>query len=180
MSKGVISTDRNLISIFYIVLKCLGFSPENSTWNQTDSFLGMVPIFHIYGLAYFSCVFLGSGSTIFVSSKFYLVDIFRFIENYRITYFPLVPPILWATNKVNIAKKYDLSSLHTVICSVAPVSKEYIDESTSGFLEVRIRQENVFSSFLPCWSTCYRNTKTRTLIFLYFTKFKFFIDMDTD
>ncbi len=77
MSKGVISTHRNLIAMVCIVLKRLGFAPENSTRNQTDSFLGMVPMFLIYGLAAFACAFLGSGSTIVTLSRFDLVEMLQ-------------------------------------------------------------------------------------------------------
>eukprot|EP00253_Pinus_taeda_P022595 PITA_22595 len=140
MSKGVISTHRNLIAMVCIVLKRLGFTPENSTRNHTDSFLGMVPMFHIYGLAAFACELLGSGSTIVVLSKFDLVEMLRLIQKYRITYLPLVPPILLGMNKVDIAKKYDLSSLHTVICGGVPLSKESTEEFISGFPGVTVRQ----------------------------------------
>lgn len=140
MSKGVISTHRNLIAMVCILLKRLGFSSDNSTRNQTDSFLCTVPMFHIYGLAAFACGLLGSGSTIVVLSKFDLVEMLGLIQKYRVTYLPLVPPILLAMNKVDIARKYNLSSLHTVICGGAPLSKESTEEFISRFPGVTITQ----------------------------------------
>lgn len=140
MSKGVISTHRNLIAMVCILLNRLGFSSDNSTRNQTDSFLCTVPMFHIYGLAAFACGLLGSGSTIVVLSKFDLVEMLGLIQKYRVTYLPLVPPILLAMNKVDIARKYNLSSLHTVICGGAPLSKESTEEFISRFPGVTITQ----------------------------------------
>jgi OPC-8:0 CoA ligase-1 len=140
MSKGVISTHRNLIAMVCILLKRLGFTPENSSRNQTDSFLCTVPMFHIYGLAAFACGLLGSGSTIVVLSKFDLIEMVELIQKYKVTYLPLVPPILLAMNKVDIIRKYDLSSLHTVICGGAPLSKESTEEFISRFPGVTITQ----------------------------------------
>lgn len=55
------------------------------------------------------------------------------IGKYKATYLPLVPPILVAmvNGAEQINAKYDLSSLHTVLCGGAPLSKEV----TEGFME---------------------------------------------
>lgn len=55
------------------------------------------------------------------------------IGRYKVTYLPLVPPILvaLANGADQIKAKYDLSSLHSVLSGGAPLSKEVIE----GFLE---------------------------------------------
>ncbi|XP_057820939.2 probable CoA ligase CCL5 [Cryptomeria japonica] len=131
LSKGVISTHRNLIS-----MACVFMKP--SSYN--NCFLCTVPMFHIYGLAAFACGLLATGSTIVVLSKFELGEMLAAIEKYRVTYLPLVPPILLALTKTEIARKYDLKSLHSVLSGGAPLSKELTEEFISRFPSITIMQ----------------------------------------
>jgi len=75
-----------------------------------------------------------------VLSKFDVVEMLAAVEKYRVTYLPIVPPILLALTKTDIARKYDLSSLHTVICGGAPISKESAQEFVSRFPSVSLLQ----------------------------------------
>ncbi|GLJ23856.1 hypothetical protein SUGI_0453320 [Cryptomeria japonica] len=135
LSKGVISTHRNLISMVCILLKRL-----NLSGSSDDCFLCTVPMFHIYGLCAFACGLLGSGATVVVLSKFELGEMLRAIEKYRVTYLPVVPPILLALTKTEAAKGFDLSSLQSVICGGAPLSKDSTEEFISKFPGVTIMQ----------------------------------------
>jgi OPC-8:0 CoA ligase-1 len=132
-SKGVISTHRNLISVLCIFLSRLRL-------NREYLYLCTVPMFHVYGLSAFACGLLGSGSTIVVLSKFDVMEMLAAVEKYRVTYLPIVPPILLALTKTDIARKYDLSSLHTVICGGAPLSKESAEEFVARFPSVSLLQ----------------------------------------
>ncbi|XP_057820944.2 probable CoA ligase CCL5 [Cryptomeria japonica] len=135
LSKGVISTHRNLISMV-----CVLISRFNLSTTSDNSFLCTVPMFHIYGLAAFACGLVASGSTIVVLSKFELGEMLGAIEKYRVTYLPLVPPILLALTKTEVARKYDLTSLHSVLCGGAPLSKESTEEFISKFPSITIMQ----------------------------------------
>jgi OPC-8:0 CoA ligase-1 len=139
-SKGVICTHKNLISLLCILLSRLRL-------NYEYLYLCTVPMFHVYGLSAFACGLLGSGSTIVVLSKFDVVEMLAAVEKYRVTYLPIVPPILLAMTKTDIAKKYDLSSLHTVICGGAPISKESAQEFVSRFPSVSLLQVTCFALF---------------------------------
>ncbi|KAH9307325.1 hypothetical protein KI387_035236, partial [Taxus chinensis] len=135
LSKGVISTHRNLISMVCVLL-----SRFNLSGTSNNSFLCTVPMFHIYGLAAFACGLLASGSTIVVLSKFELGEMLGAIEKYGVTYLPLVPPILLALTKTEICRKFDLRSLHTVLCGGAPLSKESTEEFISRFPTIKLMQ----------------------------------------
>ncbi|XP_062163290.1 probable CoA ligase CCL5 [Alnus glutinosa] len=126
-SKGVVGSHRSLIAMVQIVL---------SRFNLDDGdhrFICTVPMFHIYGLAVFALALLASGTTVVILSKYELHDMLSSIEKYRVTYLPLVPPILVAlVNGVDrIRAKYDLSSLQSVLSGGAPLGKEVIE----GFVE---------------------------------------------
>ncbi|KAL6215825.1 hypothetical protein ACLB2K_015253 [Fragaria x ananassa] len=129
-SKGVVSSHRNLIATVRTVLGRFFSQAEE---EQVQTFLCTVPMFHIYGLATFATGFLTSGSTIVILSKFDMHDMLSAIGKYRVTYLPLVPPILVAlvNGAAEIKAKYDLSSLRSALSGGAPLSKEVIE----GFLE---------------------------------------------
>ncbi|XP_057820937.2 probable CoA ligase CCL5 isoform X1 [Cryptomeria japonica] len=135
LSKGVISTHRNLISMV-----CVSVSRLNLSTTSDNCFVCTVPMFHMYGLAAFACGLVASGSTIVVLSKFELGEMLGTIEKYRVTYLPLVPPILLAVTKTEISRKYDLKSLHSVLCGGAPLSKELTEEFISRFPSITIMQ----------------------------------------
>jgi OPC-8:0 CoA ligase-1 len=132
-SKGVISTHRNLISMVCILLSRLRM-------NRRYVHLCTIPMFHAYGLAAFACGLLGSGSPIVVLSKFDVMEMLGAVEKYRVTDLRIVPPILLALTKTNVASKFDLRSLHIVTCGAAPLSKESAEEFVSRFPTVTLMQ----------------------------------------
>ncbi|KAJ8539592.1 hypothetical protein K7X08_013844 [Anisodus acutangulus] len=127
-SKGVVSSHRNLIAMVQTIVGRFKLDEEGE-----QTFICTVPMFHIYGLAAFAAGLLASGSTVVVLSKFEMDEMLSSIHKYNATYLPLVPPILVAlvNNADMIRKKYDLSSLKSVLSGGAPLSKEVIE----GFLE---------------------------------------------
>ncbi|KAK7844543.1 4-coumarate--coa ligase-like 5 [Quercus suber] len=105
-------------------------------------FICTVPMFHIYGLAVFAVALLASGTTVVILSKYEMHDMLSAIEKYRITYLPLVPPILVAlvNGADQIRSKYDLSSLQSVLSGGAPLSKEVIEGYVERYPTVTILQ----------------------------------------
>ncbi|KAM1717283.1 hypothetical protein COP2_025419 [Malus domestica] len=103
-------------------------------------FLCTVPMFHIYGLVAFATGLLTSGSTIVVLFKFEMHDMLLSIQRNRVSYLPLVPPILVALINVadQVKAKYDLSSLRWVLSGEAPLSKEVIERFLEKYLMVTI------------------------------------------
>ncbi|KAL2468156.1 4-coumarate--CoA ligase-like 5 [Forsythia ovata] len=127
VSKGVVSSHRNLIAMVQTIVSRFKLDEENHT------FICTVPMFHIYGLAAFATGLLAAGATIVILSKFEMDEMLMAIQKYSATYLPLVPPILVAlvNNATAIKKKYDLRSLQSVLSGGAPLSREV----TEGFVE---------------------------------------------
>ncbi|KAK1303196.1 4-coumarate--CoA ligase-like 5 [Acorus calamus] len=140
LSKGVVSSHRNLISMVQIILNRFGLDREGG--GKPETFLCTVPMFHIYGLVAFASGLLGSGSTVVVLSKFEIGEMLSAIERYKATYLPLVPPILVAmiNNAAAINSKYDLRSLRSVLSGGAPLSREVIEGFRERYPTVRILQ----------------------------------------
>ncbi|CAK8561111.1 unnamed protein product [Lathyrus sativus] len=132
-SKGVVSSHKNLIAMVQNAL---------TRFRKQETFICTVPMFHIYGLAVFAMGLLAVGSTIVILSKFEIHHLLSSIERYRVNFLPLVPPILviMLNNADALKRKYDLSSLHTVLCGGAPLSKEVIEEFIEKYGNVVIRQ----------------------------------------
>ncbi|XP_010477287.1 PREDICTED: 4-coumarate--CoA ligase-like 5 isoform X2 [Camelina sativa] len=139
MSKGVISSHRNLIAMVQTVVN--RFGSDDGTQGE-QRFICTVPMFHVYGLAAFATGLLAYGSTIIVLSKFEMHEMMSAIGKYKATFLPLVPPILVAmvNGADQIKAKYDLSSLHTVLCGGAPLSKEVTEGFAEKYPTVKIMQ----------------------------------------
>ncbi|KAK6773030.1 hypothetical protein RDI58_028268 [Solanum bulbocastanum] len=135
-SKGVISSHKNLIAMVQTIVGRFNLD------EGVQTFICTVPMFHIYGLAAFAAGLLASGSTVVVLSKFEMDEMLSSIHKYKATSLPLVPPILVAlvNNADLIKKKYDLSSLASVLSGGAPLSKEVIDGFVEKYPSVRILQ----------------------------------------
>lgn len=124
-SKGVISSHRNLTT------HVARFISDNL--KRDDIFICTVPMFHSYGLLAFAMGTVALGSTVVILRRFQLHDMIDAVEKHQATALALAPPVLVAMiNDADLIKaKYDLSSLTTVRCGGAPLSKEV----TEGFLE---------------------------------------------
>lgn len=135
-SKGVISSHKNLIAMVQTIVGRFNLD------EGVQTFICTVPMFHIYGLAAFAAGLLASGSTVVVLSKFEMNEMLSSIHKYKATSLPLVPPILVAlvNNADLIKKKYDLSSLASVLSGGAPLSKEVIEGFVEKYPSVRILQ----------------------------------------
>ncbi|CAA3029966.1 4-coumarate--CoA ligase-like 5 [Olea europaea var. sylvestris] len=136
ISKGVVSSHRNLIAMVQTIVSRFKLDEENQTSICT------VPMFHIYGLAVFATGLLAAGSTIVILSKFELDDMLMAIQKYSASYLPLVPPMLVAlvNNAAAIKRNYDLRSLQTVVSGGAPLSTEVTEYFLEKYPNVTILQ----------------------------------------
>ncbi|KAL1193189.1 OPC-6:CoA ligase [Cardamine amara subsp. amara] len=135
-SKGVISSHGNLTA--YVAR----FISVNL--NRDEIYLCTVPMFHTYGLLAFAMATVALGSTVVILRRFDLHEMMASVEKYKATILALAPPVLVAmVNDADLIKaKYDLSSLRTVRCGGAPLSKE----ATVMFLE-KYPTVNIFQGY---------------------------------
>ncbi|KAH7841147.1 hypothetical protein Vadar_026188 [Vaccinium darrowii] len=133
-SKGVILTHANFISI----IKNVKWSVDASS-SENDVFLCFVPMFHIYGLAFFGVggVFCFGVKTVLMP-RFDLQFMLEAIQNHRVNNVLAVPPVILGLVKAN-TNSYDLSSLRRVCSGAAPLSKEVADGLREKFPFVELR-----------------------------------------
>ncbi|KAK9190133.1 hypothetical protein WN943_018735 [Citrus x changshan-huyou] len=133
-SKGVILTHANFISIMQLLRWTV-----DVTHAQNDIFLCMIPMFHIYGLAFFATGLFCCGVTIVVMQRFDLQAMIEAIKTYQVNNIPLVPPVILGLVKYCKDSSY-LTSLRRVGSGAAPLSKELADEFRAKFPWVELRQ----------------------------------------
>ena len=152
VSKGVVLTHRNLVSMVELFVRFEASQYEYSCLNNV--FLAVLPMFHVYGLSLFALGLLSLGSTVIVMRKFDIDEVIMAIDNYKVTHFPVVPPMLTALTKrakgVNGSK---LQSLIQVSSGAAPLSGSVIKDFVQTFPHVDfIQVKNIRSK----WS-CLKN-----------------------
>ncbi|XP_059641579.1 4-coumarate--CoA ligase-like 9 [Cornus florida] len=132
--KGVELTHRNLIALI------AGFY-HNRT-DRDDSVpvsLFTLPLFHVFGF-FMMIRATALGETLVLMERFDFEGMLRAVEKYKITYMPVSPPLVVAMAKLEVVKKYDLSSLVLLGCGGAPLGKEVSERFNARFPNVEISQ----------------------------------------
>lgn len=152
--KGVMLSHRNIVANVGMITIVEG---RNLRWNggrnnEGDKLLAFLPFFHIYGLTCLIHLAMYNGWTLIVMSKFDLERCCQHIQNYRITFVYVVPPVVLALGKHPIVSKYDLSSVRMMNSGAAPLTKELV-ETTYARLKIPIKQGYGLSETSPTTHT---------------------------
>ncbi|MCO5607161.1 hypothetical protein L7F22_061354 [Adiantum nelumboides] len=134
-SKGVILTHKNFIAQALILMQV-----EEGLPFTSRIYMCLIPMFHVYGMAFFGCGLLAKGSTVVLQQKFDFMETLAAIQKFRVTHMPVVPPILIALAKSPVVQKFDLSSLCSVGSGAGPLGKEVMDAFSARFPNVVIPQ----------------------------------------
>ncbi|KAL6178669.1 hypothetical protein ACLB2K_050187 [Fragaria x ananassa] len=127
VSKGVLITHGNLIATVELFVRFEASQYEYSSLKNV--YLSVLPLFHIYGLALMVVGLLSLGSSIVIMKKFDVNEVVSAIDRYKVTHFPVVPPILTALTKIaQDVGAQSLQSLKQVSCGAAPTSMKLIEE----------------------------------------------------
>ncbi|XP_047331695.1 probable CoA ligase CCL5 [Impatiens glandulifera] len=135
VSKGVVLTHGNFIS----VITLLKWSVYASS-SENDIFLCLIPMFHIYGLAFFALGLFCSHITTVIMQKFDLVAMIDAVKTYRVGNIAAVPPVILGLVKNPHATASSLSSLRRMGTGAAPMSKEVADGFRRQFPWIELRQ----------------------------------------
>jgi acyl-CoA synthetase (AMP-forming)/AMP-acid ligase II len=117
ISKGVMLTHRNLVANI-----CQTRGVQDAVMvTGDDVLLGLLPMFHIYGMVVVMNLGLVLGCTIITMPRFDLEQMLQLIQQHRISYMHLVPPIVLGLTKHPLVSQVDLSSLRCVVSAAAPL-----------------------------------------------------------
>ena len=132
LPKGVMLTHRQLVSSL-----CQTRIPHPV--RAGDVVVGVLPMFHIFGMQVTMNLTLREGGTIVTMPRFSLDSFLGVLEAYRVTRAELVPPIVLALAKHPAVDDYDLSSLRVIASGAAPLGPE-LARACAGRLGCRVKQ----------------------------------------
>ena len=101
LPKGVMLTHRNLVANMLQSTCALNV-------GESDTMLGVLPFFHIYGMVVIMNLGLYQGATIVTMPRFDLEQCLQIMQQYGVTFANVVPPIVLALAKSPLVDKYDL------------------------------------------------------------------------
>lgn len=118
--------------------------------GKKDRALGVLPFFHIFGLTVKIHACLYMGMPVYVMPKFDLPLFCETVQNDKITFACLVPPIIILLAKHPLIDKYDFSSLRVVVSGAAPLGADISEEVTKRLPTMIIKQGYGLTETSPC------------------------------
>ncbi|WP_183100704.1 AMP-binding protein [Nocardioides pelophilus] len=125
-AKGVMLTHRNLVAN---VEQSMSVIKE----ERDDVVLAVLPFFHIYGMNVIMSVTLRVRAKLVTMPRFDLDDFLRLIEEQRITFLYIAPPMAVALAKHPAVDTIDTSSIRAVLSGAAP-----LDQSLGDAVKARL------------------------------------------
>ncbi|KAJ5260566.1 hypothetical protein N7478_012171 [Penicillium angulare] len=148
LPKGVMLSHHNIVANVLMVASSVGTS---YSWRD-DKLLGILPFYHIYGLTCLVHQPLHRGIELVVIPHFELELFLRTIEQERITFTYLAPPVLVKLATSPLGKEYDLTSLRMATSGAAPLTQSLVD-TVNKRLGIKINQAYGLSETSPITHT---------------------------
>ncbi|RMZ74941.1 hypothetical protein DV737_g5604, partial [Chaetothyriales sp. CBS 132003] len=144
LPKGVMLSHRNIVADVLLITGAVG------KWYSSakDKFLGVLPFFHIYGLTGLVHQPLYRGIEVVVMPAFNLDVFLETIQNQKITFVYVAPPVLVRLASDPKVDQYDISSLRMITSGAAPLTKELV-EAVHKRTNVKINQAYGLSETSP-------------------------------
>ena len=120
LPKGVMLSHANLVA------NVLQFNSATPWWTESDTFLAVLPFYHVYGLNVILNCSLARGATVVTMPRFDLEQFLGIVQTYKITAAYLVPPIVLLLARHAVVDAYDLSALRYLTVGAAPVSADVL------------------------------------------------------
>jgi acyl-CoA synthetase (AMP-forming)/AMP-acid ligase II len=139
---------RNVIADILMITGAVG------KWYQSgsDKFLGVLPFFHIYGLTGLVLQPLYRGIELVVMPAFNMEVFLKAIQDYKITFIYVAPPVIVRLARDPVVDKYDLSSVRMITCGAAPLTRELVD-TVHKRLKIKVNQAYGLSETSPMTHT---------------------------
>lgn len=123
LPKGVMLSHQNLLNFAWN-----GSKSDYLDITQDDRMLLFLPFYHGYAFGMLSIAIVFGCSLVRITN-FSVELLFTSIERYRITFLPIVPPVLIILAKHPAVPSYDFRSVNKVLCGAAPLPKELLVEA---------------------------------------------------
>lgn len=156
LPKGVMLSHRNIIADVLMIKGAVG------KWYDSgkDRILGVLPFFHIYGLTGLVHQPLHRGIELVVMPAFSLEVFLKAIQEHKITFLYVAPPVIVRLARDEVVDKYDLSSVKMMTSGAAPLTRELVD-SVHQRLKIKINQAYGLSETSPMTHTQVRRPSAK-------------------
>ncbi|MFK8082307.1 MAG: AMP-binding protein [Granulosicoccus sp.] len=123
LPKGVMLSHHNLVA---------NLVQLNSAVQHDDEEVGLavLPFFHIFGMQALMGSLLSEGHTLVTMPRFDMAQALQLIQQYRVTQFFVVPPIVLGLAKSPLVDDYDLGSLKKILSGAAPLGGDLTAEAS--------------------------------------------------
>lgn len=121
LAKGAMLTHMNLVSA-YSQYREFATGDVSAVELGKDTFLAVLPLFHIFALQINMFMAIGVGAKIILHPRFELEAVLKDIDKKKPTVFAGVPAMYVAINNYPDIAKYDLSSLRYCVSGGAPLA----------------------------------------------------------
>ncbi|KAG6113456.1 hypothetical protein E4U31_000690 [Claviceps sp. LM219 group G6] len=148
LPKGVMLTHYNIVANAH---QSSRVDPKSLSWDS-DSHLGVLPFFHIYGLSVALNITMNTGCRMVVLPKFEIEKACKLIEKHGLTFLYVPPPIVLALGKHPVVDKYDMKSLRWVNSGAAPLGVDLV-EAVWNRLSIGVKQGYGLSETSPITHT---------------------------
>lgn len=122
LSKGVMLTHRNLVANIQQTRVPMDLTAE-------ESFVAVLPFFHIYGMQVLMNSGLRTGATIITMPRFDPMQFLELNAQHGCTRAFVAPPIVVFLAKHPAVEGFDLSKMETIFSGAAPLSAELAEEA---------------------------------------------------
>ncbi|MEO2104917.1 MAG: AMP-binding protein, partial [Actinomycetota bacterium] len=122
LSKGVMLTHRNLVANIQQTRVPMDLTAE-------ESFIAVLPFFHIYGMQVLMNSGLRTGATIITMPRFDPMQFLELNAQHGCTRAFVAPPIVVFLAKHPAVEGFDLSKMETIFSGAAPLSAELAEEA---------------------------------------------------
>lgn len=147
LPKGVELTHRNIVADLLMIHGAIG-----NWYSSNDKILGVLPFFHIYGLTGLIHQTLHRGIEVVVMPAFDMETFLRTVQEHKITFIYVAPPVIVRLSRDKMVENYDLSSVKMITSGAAPLSKELVD-TVYKRLKIKINQAYGLSETSPMTHT---------------------------
>ncbi|QGY38975.1 AMP-binding protein [Pseudodesulfovibrio cashew] len=100
----------------------------HSLGRQRETFLGILPYFHIYGLTTCLTWPTSMGATLAPFPRYVPLDVLKGIHKLKPTVFPGAPAVYISLLQQKDVDKYDISSINVCVSGSAPMPVEYMEQ----------------------------------------------------
>ncbi|KAK2751902.1 hypothetical protein FQN55_008644 [Onygenales sp. PD_40] len=150
LPKMVMLSHRNIVAN---IIQFTAGEEGRLSWNggkdgQGDKILAFLPFFHIYGLTCVVHKAIYSGIQLVVMSKFDIEQWCAHVQNFKITFSYIVPPVVVLLAKHPVVDKYNLSSLRMLSSGAAPLTRELV-EAMHARIKIGVKQGYGLSETSP-------------------------------